>query len=341
VKGEINQRLNGGLIRGKFRIQLRGIAMKQLIKTIFINRWNQVRSGWKIGLILVVYVILISIWRVFFPTAISTDLGFNMVDTLILFGIIFVVLHWIDRKRLKDIGFTDIRRHFRGLGFGLVLGAVSIAVIFVVLAMSGQIVVKRADFNYDVWISLGNGLLLFALVGLKEEILSRGYCLFVFRQMRRLWLAVLLSSIFFTLFHATNPNLQVVGLLNIFLAALLFSFMTVKTGNLWMAIGFHITWNYFQGTVFGFPVSGIQLNSLYHIQIRYHNLLTGGLFGLEGGLPATGILLASFIVVWLYAKRWGMPTPEPTLESTREPSPEPPLEPLPAIEKPEKHQEYC
>lgn len=307
--------------------------MKQFIKSIFVNRWNQVRSGWKIGLVLVVYVILTGIWQVFFSTAIPTDLRFNTVDTLILFGIIFFVLHWIDRKRLKDIGLTDVRRHFKDLGVGLILGGVSIAVIFIILVMGSQIVVKSAEFGHHVWTSLGNGLLLFALIGLKEEILFRGYCLLVFRQMGHLWLAVLLSSIFFTLFHAINPNLQPVGLLNIFLAALLFSFMTVKTGSLWMAIGFHITWNYFQGSFFGFPVSGIELNSLYHIQVRYYNLLTGGLFGLEGGLLATGTVLASFIVVWLFVKGREMPA--------REPSPGPPLEPLPAIEKPEKNQEYC
>lgn len=307
--------------------------MKEFIRLMFINRWGQVRSGWKIGLILVIYVILIGLWQVFFPMDSLTDLGFNAVDFLVFVGLIFGVLQWIDRKKFKDIGLTGIKHHFRELGFGLIFGAVSMTIIFVVLAVSGQIVVKRVDFRQDVWTSLGNGFILFALIGFKEELFSRGYSLFVFRQMRRLWLAVLLSSLLFTLLHATNPNLQPVGILNIFLAALLFSFMTIKTGNLWMAIGFHTTWNYFQASVFGFPVSGIQINSLYYIQLRYHNLLTGGLFGPEGGLLVTGIILAGFIVVWLYVKRRGMPTLKPTLES--------PLEPLPAMEKPEKQEEYC
>jgi membrane protease YdiL (CAAX protease family) len=298
--------------------------MKEFIRFIFINRRCQVRSGWKIGLILLSYLIIMVLWQAFFPITVRMDLRFIALDSLILFGLIFLVLRRIDRKQLKDIGLTDIRRHFQDLGFGLLLGAVSMALIFIILLISGQIVVKSGYFNNTAWESLGNGLLLFILVALREEIFSRGYCLFVFRQMRYLWLAMLLSSLIFTLLHATNPNLQAIGLLNIFLAALLFSFMTIKTGNLWMAIGYHFTWNYFQSSIFGFTVSGQELSGLYHIQIRYYNLLTGGLFGPEGGILTTGIIFIGFLIVWLYTLRRRVPP-----------------KPLPAIEIPEKHEEYC
>lgn len=277
--------------------------MNKWMRSIFINHWGQLRSGWKIGLILAVYLMVMSLWQAFFPTAISIGPGFIVADSLIFLGLTFGALHWIDRRPFKDIGLSDIRLHFRDLGFGLLLGTVSMAVIFIGLTVSGQIVVKNGYSGSNAWRSLGNGLLLFMVAALREEIFSRGYCLLVLRQMRHLWLAVLLSSLIFTLLHATNPNLRVAGLLNIFLAALLFSFMTIRTGNLWMAIGFHITWNYFQGSVFGFPVSGQEFNGLYHIQIRYHNLLTGGLFGPEGGILATGTMLIGFFMVWFYVKR--------------------------------------
>ena len=308
--------------------------MKQFFKSIFVNREQQVRSGWKIGLVLVLYMICMAFWMQFFPVKRLTDLRYNIVDTLVFVGVIIAVLRLLDRKPLNHIGLTGVLGHFWDLGFGLVFGLVSIGFIFVILMSSGQIGVERVDFSSSVWSSLGNGLLLFVLVGFREELFSRSYCLFVFGQMRRVWLSVLLSAIFFTLFHAGNPNLQPIGLINIFLAALLFTFMTIKTGNLWMAIGYHITWNYFQGSVFGFPVSGVPISSLIQIQIGHNNWLTGGPFGPEAGLLGTGTLFAGFIVVWLYTKG---------RENTFEPfyKPKPPLEPLPAIETPEKHKEYC
>lgn len=280
--------------------------MKQFIKLIFINREHQVRSGWKIGLILVSNLIIMGIWQAFFPVTIQMDLRYIVLDFVVLFGLIFFVLHRVDRKRLKDIGLTDVRHHFRDLGFGLIFGMVSMALIFIILLIGGQIGIKSGYSNVNLRASLGDGLLLFILVALKEEIFARGYCLFVLRQMRYLWLAMLLSSLIFTLLHITNPNLQAVGLLNIFLVALLFSFMTIRTGNLWMAIGYHITWNYFQGSIFGFPVSGLELSGLYHTQIWYNNLLTGGLFGPEGGILATGVILIGFVIVWLYPLRRGI-----------------------------------
>jgi membrane protease YdiL (CAAX protease family) len=306
--------------------------MKQFFKLIFINREGQVRSGWKVGLILTGYGLGMWIWQTFYPAGKFADLRYNLADTLIFGVIIFLVLRWIDRKKFKDIGFTNLFRHFGDLGFGLMLGAVSMTAIFVLLSASGQIVVQRVDLAHDILTSAGDGLLLFALVGLREELFSRGYCLYAFRQMRHEWLAVLLSSVLFTLLHSINPNLQFIGTLNIFLAGLLFSFMAIKTGNLWMAIGFHITWNYFQGSIFGFPVSGIWINGLYQTEIRYDNLLTGGPFGPEGGLLTTGILFTGFVIVWLYTRQ---------RKNTLRPTIQPSLEPLPAIEKPEKHEEYC
>lgn len=310
--------------------------MKHFFQWVFINREYQVRSGWKIGLIILTYLVCIITWQDFFPAKSPTDLGYNVADTLIFGGIIFGVLQWFDRKNFNHIGLTDIRSHFPDLGLGLIVGAVSMALIFVILTTSGQIGVKTMELSPDVFRQLGNGLLLFTMVGLREELFCRGYCLFALGQMRRIWLAVLLSALIFTLLHATNPNLQLIGLLNIFLAALLFSYMTIKTGNLWMAIGFHITWDYFQGSIFGFPVSGIQINSLYHTQIRESNLLTGGSFGPEAGLLVTGMFFFGFVIVWFYTKGRKI-----TYNSFWKPSLKPPFEPLPAVEKPEKHQEYC
>ncbi|MGH4119264.1 CPBP family intramembrane glutamic endopeptidase [Clostridium sp.] len=60
----------------------------------------------------------------------------------------------------------------------------------------------------------------------------------------------------FSVMHSLNPSMSIISYLNLFLVALLFAYMFLKSNNFWLPIGYHITWNYFQGNIFGFQVSG-------------------------------------------------------------------------------------
>jgi uncharacterized protein len=94
-----------------------------------------------------------------------------------------------------------------------------------------------------------------------------------------------------------NPNLRVLGLVNIVLVGILFGYMYLKTNNLWMPIGYHITWNYFQGDIFGFSVSGLNQKGLYNISTFRDNLLTGGNFGPEAGVLATVVIILGMLLI--------------------------------------------
>ncbi|HHY80465.1 MAG TPA: CPBP family intramembrane metalloprotease [Thermoanaerobacter sp.] len=143
----------------------------------------------------------------------------------------------------------------------------------------------------------------FILVGLEEELMSRGYFINALNQMGKPWLSVLISSIIFSLMHILNPNIVFLGLLNIFLIGVLFSYMYLKTGNLWMPIGYHISWNYFQGYIFGFNVSGNAIRGIYNAFPK-NNFLSGGDFGLEGGIIATLVILITFLILYYYFERY-------------------------------------
>jgi membrane protease YdiL (CAAX protease family) len=90
------------------------------------------------------------------------------------------------------------------------------------------------------------------------------------------------------------------GLLNIFLVGLLFAYMFYKSGSLWMPVGYHITWNFFQGNIFGFPVSGTEPSGIYTIINTKDNLITGGGFGPEGGILATAVIIICALFVFIY-----------------------------------------
>jgi membrane protease YdiL (CAAX protease family) len=104
-------------------------------------------------------------------------------------------------------------------------------------------------------------------------------------------MALLLTSVLFSLMHGFNPEIGWLGFANIFLAGLWLGIARVITGTLWLAIGLHTGWNFFLGSVFGFPVSGIYERSVLITETDGPAVLTGGAFGPEGGLLATVVLL--------------------------------------------------
>ncbi len=130
----------------------------------------------------------------------------------------------------------------------------------------------------------------FTLVGFAEEILMRGYPFTVLQRQGSTVLALLLTSVLFSLMHGFNPDISWLGFGNIFLAGIWLGTARLVTGTLWLAIGMHTGWNFFLGTVFGFPVSGIHERSLLITETTGPEILSGGNFGPEGGLLATAVL---------------------------------------------------
>ena len=113
------------------------------------------------------------------------------------------------------------------------------------------------------------------------------------------------SSLLFGMFHLGSPNASMVSTLNIVLWGILFGAAYLLTGSLAIPIGVHISWNLFQGNVFGFPVSGVTFpaDTVTFISIDQTGpeLWTGGAFGPEAGLLGFfAIILGILLVVgWI------------------------------------------
>jgi membrane protease YdiL (CAAX protease family) len=226
---------------------------------------------------------------------------------------------FLDRRRFVDFGLHLDRNWWIDLGFGLLLGAVLMLFIFVVeltmgwVRVTGTFVSRIPNVAFPV--SLLPAIGLFLLVGIQEELFSRGY------QLQNLaeglsggWLgpraavlvAALLSSAVFGALHLGNPNASLVSTLSLFLVgAILLATGRLLTGQLAIPIGIHITWNFFQGNVFGFPVSGgnYRWGTFMAIQQGGPDAWTGGLFGPEAGLlgVAATLLGGLLILGWV---RW-------------------------------------
>ena len=290
------------------------------------NNDGQVRAGWLIAIALVAMFIGQTIFALPGTILLGIMDAMNNPDTLSLDimvlsdeypwvfllmqgggtvgGLIVTLILWryMNKKSMGELGF---RGSLTDLVYGLLLGAGSIAVIFILLLVSGNVEVVNA-FSEPMFSTYTiTFLIIFILVGFFEEIFFRGYVMTTMANRgNKKWLIYLVSAIIFSLVHGANPNVSIPGLINILLVGLLFAYMFDATKSLWMPIGYHITWNYFQGNVFGFAVSGTTPHGIYQVDISKGNdLLTGGTFGLEGGILATLMILVGFVLTNVYAKR--------------------------------------
>ncbi|MCZ7553713.1 MAG: CPBP family intramembrane metalloprotease [Anaerolineales bacterium] len=142
----------------------------------------------------------------------------------------------------------------------------------------------------------------FTATGWQEELYFRGYLLQNLRAGLNLGWGVALSTAAFSLAHFANPHASAIALLGILLAGLLFAYAYLRSGRLWLAIGLHIGWNFFEGAVFGFPVSGMETLRLIHPQVNGPELFTGGAFGPEAGLALLPALALGALGVYLFTR---------------------------------------
>jgi len=98
--------------------------------------------------------------------------------------------------------------------------------------------------------------------------------------------ALLVSSVFFSLLHMGNAHFTLLSFFSILFAGLLLGLPYIFTRSLWLPIALHFSWNYFQGTIFGFSVSGNAEYSLINQTRPSDTLLNGGEFGFEGSILA-------------------------------------------------------
>ena len=120
-------------------------------------------------------------------------------------------------------------------------------------------------------------------------------------------LAFGLSSLVFGILHLGNPNATWVSVINICLAGLFLGLGMVLTGSLAIPIGLHITWNLFQGNVFGFAVSGIRIGAtVIATETVANTWLVGGAFGPESGFVSILAMLLGSVLTVLWV-RWKQP----------------------------------
>ncbi len=223
-------------------------------------------------------------------------LPLKVIEFLSVMLCVWLFIRFIDRKPLKSIGLI-LKGYEKDLKLGLALGAGLIAIGFLILFILGYLSVDGFSFPVGTLILY---FLLFVVVSFHEEIMMRGYVLNNLMQSMNRYVALSISSVIFMSIHLLNPNVNFLSVVNLFLAGIVLGIYYIHKPNLWLPIGMHLTWNFFQGPIFGFEVSGIETKSIINQSVRGNEIITGGAFGFEGSILAT--ILIIIIIVYLDKK---------------------------------------
>jgi membrane protease YdiL (CAAX protease family) len=288
------------------------------MRKIFINDFGRLRSGWRVLIFVLVFIailfLLATLLRVayfalvqFGPTIphadFIADVIFRLTLMLAALGAGYICARWLEGLPWRSLGLTHHQNYLRDLLVGFAIGFTSLAIAVGIATVAGGLRFSFAGATMSGAILrafIGTTPLLF-VAALAEEALFRGYALQTLTRAQLAWLGLLLTSVPFALVHLSNPNVVPgVTFANTAIAGIWLGAAYLRTRSLWFPLGIHWSWNWALGWFFGLPISGINLvaNPLLKGNDLGPAWLTGGTYGIEGGVACSFALILSTLFIW-------------------------------------------
>ena len=229
----------------------------------------------------------------------ETNIYFQMLNEVLMLvsGLIAACMVLGFRK----LPFSGLGLSLKGWGRSLLRGALFVVFLYVVgFGLSLLLgAVEVVGFLFSP-ISLLVSLLLYFFVALTEEVIGRG---FILGRMLdggiNKFVALFISAVLFSLMHLFNPSFAFVPFLNIMLAGCFLGASYIYTRNLCFPIALHWFWNWIQGSVLGYKVSGNEFSNenLLILHFPEENLINGGTFGFEGSILCSLLLVLGTVII--------------------------------------------
>ena len=291
------------------------------MKKYFVNHeTGRLRAGWRIMIFIAIFMALtvtgmITVrWILGSLRKLSPQQWTVILVTATL--AVYLARRYLDKKSFLSLGLKCDRYAALDVISGIVNSALVMAAVFYMMLWAGLI--EFHGFSWwtdsvgpDVVFSLAVMPILLAViyeltvVAWWEELVFRGY---IFQNLidgaGMIW-AIIISSLAFGLIHILNPEGTIMGGLLIVLITPQLIYAYLKTGQLWLPMGLHLGWNFFQASIFGYPSSGNVSASLISQSPVGPEWLSGGKFGAEGSVLIIPVTILSYFLVhyWVRATR--------------------------------------
>ena len=234
-----------------------------------------------------------------------------IVSYILIIAVYLVIVRLFEKSKASTIGLAfgtsgerkkALFAYLRGLGIGFAM----MLAIFVLMVVSGQSSVIHFGLEMTMVPVFIANTLMWIPQGASEEVVSRGYMMSRLSPKFGRVAAVAISSLFFSFMHLGNSGINIIAVINLILTAVFFALMALRTNELWTVCALHTVWNFAQGNLFGFEVSGtLPAASILATKTTEKSLeiLTGGAFGPEGGLFVTLVVAVSLVILLLVTSK--------------------------------------
>lgn len=295
------------------------------IKAIFVNKEGELRSGWRIGIFLIIYILAVQLigGSVFLlgilvpalrgllqATDVATSSGwddvlrFGVLNLISLLSVLIangICARLLERRSFTSTGFQFHKGWFKDWVLGLVLGATTLTVTVGLAAAVGAttFTLKNSDFA-TLAQSFVFFCIFFTIAAAHEEALVRGFAFQALDHNLGAITAISITSLFFGFLHLLNDDVTAFSTFNTVLAGAWLGVAYLMTRSLWLATALHFSWNFVMAFVFGLPVSGIKVfkNFAWLDGTSTTRWISGTDYGPEGGIATTITLLICTIVIW-------------------------------------------
>jgi len=288
---------------------------RSFLATIFISPSEpRLRAGWRLliqTLLLILFGVVAGLVIFLLPASFTSSptaylfIG-ELAELFAFVGSIYIARRFLDRRSFSSLGFKMDKHAVIDILAGIIVTFLMMGSIFLVMQALGWVNFESFAWSTDSVRTVISQVLLFfflfIIVGFNEEFLFRGYQLQTITSGSNLFWGLFISSIIFGGLHLGNPNATWVSAAGIFFAGLFLAYGYIRTRQLWLSIGLHIGWNFFEGVVFGFPVSGLSIYPLIRINVTGPKVWTGGAFGPEAGLIILPALALGAALTYFYTR---------------------------------------
>jgi len=228
-------------------------------------------------------------------------------ETIAVTVSVFLARRFLDKQPIESLGLQLNIQALVDVFTGIGITFLQMGFIYLFMLGLGWLTFEGFAWEFEpISLVVKNTLLFFVIfifIGWNEELLSRGYHLQTIASGINLFWGVIISSAVFGLLHIFNPGATWISTIGILFAGLFLAYGYIRTKQLWLPIGLHIGWNFFEGVGFGFPVSGLDIYPLLRIKVTGPVLWTGGAFGPEAGLIVLPSLLVGGLLIYLYTQK--------------------------------------
>lgn len=264
---------------------------------------------------IIVFILLTALITIFsflgggIPIYIYTNILHHSKDTIYLLItlfsfilypiIIYFIVTKIEKRSWRSVGFSKKNVIVPTIK-GLLIGFLMFLTVVIIGFLLGQYTYN--GFDLSAITLLIPFLLGFMVQSFGEEFQVRGWSMTFLFKRHSIITAIVISNFTFMIMHLSNSGIDLLSLINLFLVGTFYSVLFLKYDNIWVPGGAHTAWNFSQGIIFGFNVSGMETPSLLKFSQVSQNIVTGGKFGPESSLVTSLIIIISLIIVIYWKK---------------------------------------